>query len=127
MPKFRAYKFEAVKDMGLTVRARCRWADDGALFLRANFGTITVQAKNAAGVETLASTSLTVASVVFDTLQVPTSDVEWTQDSTGYNFRYEVPATAFPAVGHHRIQFVFSPTTGEDGILVFEGPVRSKF
>jgi hypothetical protein len=55
--------------------------------------------------------SLTVADVIFDTLQ------EWDIDETGYNFRYEIPrnvSEAFPDRDHvYEIRFRITPTEGQ--------------
>lgn len=62
--------------------------------------------------------SLTVSQVIWDTLQ---TDGRWTQDATGYNFRHEVAATAFPAGGHrYRIEYRITPTSGQLFVAAFE-------
>ena len=66
----------------------------------------------------LASTSLTVSSVVFDTLQTPSI---WTKDTTGYNFRHDPAKTTLPNGGKvYRFEYLIDPTSGEDFWIVFE-------
>ncbi len=64
------------------------------------------------------SGSLTVSSVIFDTLQ---TDAVWTKDSTGYNFSHQIPKASLPNGGHrHRVVYVFTPASGEGFTLVGE-------
>ncbi len=59
-----------------------------------------------------------VATAVFDTLQ---TDARWTEDSTGYNFRDDLAATKLPSGSTaYRVEYLFSPTVGEDWYVVFE-------
>jgi len=61
----------------------------------------------------VASTALTVSSVVFDTYQ--TSDPRWTEDTTGYNFATALPAGSFPSGNRvSLVTFKFDPVSGED-------------
>jgi len=70
--------------------------------------------------------TVTISSSVFDSLQ--TSDPRWTKDSTGYNFRVVIPASAF-LVGdlRHRIDFLFTPVSGEAFAQSFSTvPIRTE-
>ncbi len=59
-----------------------------------------------------------VVSHVFDSLQTPTI---WTTDSTGYNFRYDVPKEELPDGNKaYLFEFIFVPVTGEQFPVVFE-------
>jgi len=61
---------------------------------------------------TNSSTTLTVASVVFDTLQ---TDARWTVDSTGYNFADVVDDDVFTAGdGVYTVEYKITPATGAD-------------
>ena len=59
----------------------------------------------------VASGTLVVADVIFDTYQ---TDARWTKDTTGYNFRWAVPATV-TATGATtvQVQVTFTPAGGE--------------
>lgn len=57
------------------------------------------------------SETLTISSVIFDTLQ---TDSRWTVDTTGYNFLHAMSATAFPTGGHnYRVEYKFTPASGQ--------------
>lgn len=65
----------------------------------------------------VAETAMTVASVIFDTLQ---TDDRWTVDTTGYNFAFEAPAATLPAsdledypqIPWYNVSVKFTPATG---------------
>jgi hypothetical protein len=72
-----------------------------------------------------ASQALTVADVVYNTLQ---TDNRWTVDSTGYNFRHTLTSTAFPTGGRaYRAQYLFNPNkSGEPAFwVVFDITAKS--
>jgi len=61
----------------------------------------------------VASGSLTVANVIFDSLQ-EASGPRWKRDNTGYNFLWEAPASIFPTGGTTVIVVItFTPASGE--------------
>ena len=63
------------------------------------------------------STAVTVADVIFDTLQTPSI---WTEDTTGYNFRHDVASTCMPTGNRwYRFEYSFDPTSGQDFKVVF--------
>ncbi len=116
------------EDTGLTIMARLR-GNGGALILQADFTGIaaSVWPEGTPTSPTLDATALTIASVVFDTLQKEADDARWTRDTTGYNFAYTVPASAFPSPGLHRVEIVFDPTSGDDWPLVYWVDVEALF
>lgn len=74
------------------------------------------------GTVVLSSTSLTVSSVIFDTLQTPAI---WTRDDTGYNFRHDAPATTMPHGGRwYKFEYKFNLASGGAVYAVFEVYVK---
>lgn len=67
-----------------------------------------------------AAASLTVADIIFDTLQ---TDDRWTEDSTGYNFRHTVDISsnqAFAVAGRrYLVEYTLTPASGQKIILRF--------
>lgn len=90
---------------------------------QANLSAITlVVTDTGSGTETLASTSLTISSVIFDTLQ------GWVKDNIGHNFRYTIGPTAFPTGGAKYVAEVkWTHTDGRTGHTVFEGIAKSLY
>ena len=68
------------------------------------------------------SSSVTVASSVFDTLQ---TDGRWSKDSTGYNFRDTVAASVLSSAHRYRVEYVFTGSNGEKAVLLFEVSAKS--
>lgn len=69
-----------------------------------------------------ATSTLSKTVVVFDTLQ---TDGRWVDqngnaiDSTGYNFRYDLPPAQTPTRGRtYRVEILITPTTGVGGAAV---------
>ena len=65
--------------------------------------------------------SLTVSSVVYNTLQ---TGGLWTVDEVGYNFRHEInvsTAEAFPKAGaQYQVRYELTPTAGQRTIVRFQ-------
>ena len=64
-----------------------------------------------------ASGTLTVADVVYDTLQ---TDGRWNADATGYNFRHDITQATFTDPGRYLIEYTVTMTGGNSFI---SGPV----
>lgn len=97
--------------------ARIQGADTSYI-TQATTSAITVAVfKNANAVATYTA-SLTVADVVYDSLQ---TDARWSKDSTGYNWRFPVVASVFDAGdATYRLEFKFTPTTGSQYWVIYE-------
>jgi hypothetical protein len=66
----------------------------------------------------VASGTLTVSDVIFDTLQ---TDARWTKDNTGYNFLHAIGAGVLTKEDTaYRIEYLFDPVTGGNFYVVFE-------
>ena len=67
-----------------------------------------------------AAGSLTIASVIFDTLQ---TDARWTVDSTGYNFKHVIDISAnvaFAIAGRrYLVEYTLTPASGQVIIVRF--------
>lgn len=69
--------------------------------------------------------TLVVADVIFDALQ---TDSRWTADATGYNFRWDAPASLFATGGHtYRVEVTLTPASGELIQLRWERYIQETF
>jgi len=93
---------------------------EGTPLVQADFASITYWAySNDVVVDGHDGVSLDPADVIFDTLQ------GWEADETGYNFRHNVAATAFPTggtIGH--VIYKFVNTDGDVMHLDYTGRVK---
>ncbi len=61
----------------------------------------------------ISTTTLVVASTVFDILQTPALDIRWTKDDTGYNFKYSTLMSDLPKGDTlYRFEYRFRPVSG---------------
>ena len=105
-----------LEDSTFAVMARLQV--DGANATQAVVSSITYKAWDTADSGTVyASGTLTVADVVFDTLQ---TDGRWAADATGYNFRHDVGQGVFVTPGRYRLEYTATLTGGNSFVF---GPV----
>jgi hypothetical protein len=118
MPAVTIWKGAGFEDSGASPMARVV-GNDGENIVQADITTIFRTIHNAAtGTVVQASTEITVADVVFDTLQ---TDSRWTYDATGYNFRDAVPAAQLATGSEvYQIEYKFTPDSGEVWHVVFQ-------
>lgn len=92
--------------------------NDGAYLTQATTSSITYLVHDITAEADITSGSLTISSVIFDTLQ---TDGRWTEDTTGYNFGHAAQASWFATPDHtYRVEYKFSPTSGQVFWVVFE-------
>jgi hypothetical protein len=87
--------------------------EDGSNITQASINAIACEVLKKDDGTTVATPSITVSDVVFDTLQ---TDGRWTEDATGYNFRHALVVASFPDPDTtYRVQYVFTPEGGGGG------------
>lgn len=102
---------EVFADSGSTLLARV-YGTAGTYLTQAATSSITCAVNDitTGSPVSVITPSIVVSSVIFDTLQ---TGGMWTRDSTGYNFRHAMPATAFPDAGHvYEVIYTVTPTSG---------------
>lgn len=128
MAAVKTHAFAVWEDTGLIVMARIV-GNAGTAITQASLTSIKMDVYDITDEDAPAAIgsqdTLTINSVVFDTLQ--DSDVRWTRDDEGYNFLHTVAATRFASAGPVRIEFMFDPASGENFMMVWEGTVRARY
>ena len=115
------WKGEAFEDSGVAIMARVV-GNDGENLTQAGVTGITFQVFKLPSTTATVTGTLTVAAVMFDTLQ---TDSRWGEDETGYNFRYDVPAATLAEGGEvYQFEVLFNPANGEDFFVL--GQVSTK-
>ena len=105
------------EDTAITCMARIL-GDDAAAITQSDISSISLSVfKNASTTASSGPTALTVSDVIFDSYQ---TDARWTKDSTGYNFRYQIPASV-PDTGDatYQCEFKFTPASQPVFFVVF--------
>lgn len=96
------------EDSAFTVLQRVQV--NGADWTQAQVSSITYKVWNTTDpVTPVASGSVTVASSVFDTLQL---DGRWPLDEEGYNFRHTLAATVLTESGTYRVEYKVTLASG---------------
>ena len=105
------------EDTGVTCMSRI-FGDDGLAVEQSDVSSIDLAVFKNTTTSATYTASLTVADVIFDTLQ---TDARWSLDSTGYNFRYAVVASVFAEGDYtYRLEFKFTPASGSQYFVIFE-------
>ena len=116
MPAWKTIESDGPQNGQITVLGRIRGAD-GSLVQQSSIQSVQIRVYDKSTESKTHESTPTVSNVVFDSLQ---NDDRW-NDSEGYNFRSEVPASAFPdGDTTYRIQVKF---TASDGAIFWSDPV----
>lgn len=101
---------EAFQLVGPTFLARLK-GQAAANVTQASIATLTYAVTDmVTGLAVVASTALTISSVIYDTLQ---TDARWMRDSTGYNFAHDLAGSALPNDSQsYMLEYDFIPTSG---------------
>jgi|SRR5579864_97101 len=109
----------------LVLLARIR-SESGAYVTQASLLSGTVKVLDGYTPVQIGSTiNLTIASVIFDTLQQDA--IRWVLDTTGYNFLFTVPASYFPKAGLYLVQTEFLDTSNNPVFCQWEDTALGTF
>lgn len=119
MPHPKIHEAEFFEDSGGSLMARIIGPDATVLTTTKVTGiTYSVYDTAAPTTAIVGGSTLTVATVVFDTMQ---TDARWDRDATGYNFRYDVQSSELPnGKKKYRFEFKFDPVSGQDFHVAWE-------
>lgn len=124
MPNIDVTKAAMWEDTGCQYMARIV-GNDAAYITQAAITAITRKIYQLPDRTLVATDSLVVANVVYDSLQ---TDARWTKDSTGYNFRDPLDAADFASGDAlYRIEYLFDPVSGQNFADVFQLHARELF
>lgn len=123
MAAVQSHPFSCWEDTSPALMARVT-GNSAANITQASLSAINlyVYRKPALTTDLASGAALTISSVVFDTLQ---TDSRWTEDSTGYNFRYDLATTYTASPGNYRVEIKFTPSSGAAFFVVWEGEVKA--
>jgi hypothetical protein len=113
------------EDSGASLMAKLT-GNDAALITQATIDSISYKVFDSADLSTIiTSGSLTVSTVVFNTLQL---DARWTADTLGYNFRHDAPKEFFQEGGvTYRVEYKFIPVSGEQFWAIFRVKAKAVY
>lgn len=98
------------EDSGAYLMARVL-GGDGSAVQQADVSSIAYSVYDSDDTSSPATGTLTVANVVYDTLQ---TDSRWTADATGYNVGWSAPASLFPTGDRvYLVEVAVTPASGE--------------
>lgn len=82
----------------------------GTNVTQASLSTLKYHVRNSSDVEVIASTALTIASIIFDAVQ---TDSGWDEDATGFNFKHQLGAASLPEAAEiYTVVYQFVDTAG---------------
>lgn len=106
------YQFKVFEDGAASILMRVRGAA-GALITQASLSSIDcrIYDDDDDSIVPFLTPPIVIATCVSDTLL--TTANFWTVDTTGYNFRHDLPAGSLPEGDHvYRLEYTFTPTSG---------------
>jgi hypothetical protein len=107
---------KVIEDSAFSLMARVV-GSNGVLITQADITSIAYSVVKISDGTVIGTGSLTVADVVFDTLQ---TDKRWSEDSTGYNVLITPNPTLIPEGGvTYAFEVVFTPVVGYPFIVIF--------
>jgi hypothetical protein len=110
-------KGKVIENSAVVLLARIAGAD-GSDVAQSDITSATLKVYDSkAGTQVGSTVTLTVADVVFNTLQL---DSRWPDETTGYNFAYELAGTFFPDDKLYQVEIKFVPVAGEPFYLVWQ-------
>lgn len=124
MPKAQVWPIRGYEQTDLPILSRVK--HNGANITQSGTTSVTCKVlrynRSGGTITTTGTPSVTVSSAVYDALQTGS---EWEKDSTGYNFSFTVPASAFPAEDEYTVVFTFTPSSGSAYRIVCRGWMMS--